>query len=87
MKIFLAIFLYFTIIFSFLQNCLSLLLVSLVVFSIRFGAVSLIPVAILIDGYFGNFFGIPYLSFSVIMWFLLVEYLRPKIIDVESRKV
>jgi hypothetical protein len=85
MKVFLAIILYFTVIFSFLQNWLLLLFVSLVVFSIRFGAVALIPAAILIDGYFGNYYEYPYLSFVTILWFVLIEYLRPKIIDVESR--
>lgn len=87
MKAFLATTLFFTVIFSLLQNWLPLLFVSLVFFSIRFGAVVLIPAAILIDGYFGNYYQFPHLSFFAILWFILIEYLRSKIMDIKSNGI
>ncbi len=81
MKPFLAIVTLFVIIFSFLQNWLLLALVLSVFYSLRFGAIILIPVAILIDGYFGNFHTWPYLSLLAVVWYVIIEYLRPKLID------
>jgi len=76
--------LYFFAIISFLQNWLLLAIFFTILFSLRFGAVALIPAAILIDGYFGNYYGLPLLSLGAIVWFMLVEYVRPKIIDLNS---
>jgi hypothetical protein len=79
MKIFIASTLYIIILFSFLQNWWLLTGVSLLGFSFRYGAVTLIPLAILFDGYFGNFFTVPYASLAAVIWFVLVDYLRPKL--------
>lgn len=87
MRTFLSTLLYVIIIFSFLQSWWFLFVLSLVVFSVRSGAIALIPIAILIDGYFGNYFGFPYLSFSAILWSMIVEFVRPKIIDLEQERV
>lgn len=87
MRTFLSTLLYIIVIFSFLQSWWLLFVLSLTVFSIQFGAVALIPIAILFDGYFGNYFGFPYLSFFAILWFVAVEFIRPKIIDLDQERV
>jgi len=81
MRIFGAIFIYLLIILTILQNWLLLAGGLIMWFSIQFGAATLIPLAILIDGYFGNFSSFPYLSSLAIVWYLLIEYLRPLIIN------
>ncbi len=63
-----------------MQNWLFLAAIATFAFSIRFNPVSLIPLAILIDGYFGNFHTFPYLSILTIIWFLIVEFLRPRFV-------
>lgn len=83
MKIFLAIGLYVIVILSFLQNWFFVMLVGLLAFSFWFGAAALIPAAIIIDGYFGNFYEFPYLSVYSVGWFVLVEYVRPKVVQLE----
>lgn len=81
MRIFLSTCLYIVIIFSFLQNWLWLTAVAVVLFSFKYGAVTFIPLAILIDGYFGHFYAIPYLSVCAVWWFMFVEYVRPKMVN------
>jgi hypothetical protein len=72
--------LYLIIFFSYIQNWLLLATVAAILFSIKYNATALIPVAILIDGYFGNFYTIPTLSILSVFWFSVVEFLRPKFI-------
>jgi len=84
MKAFLAIGLYILIILAFLQNWFFVLLATLLAFSFWFGAVALIPAAIVIDGYFGNFYGFPFLSLCSVGWFVFVEYVRPKVVQLEQ---
>lgn len=79
MAIIISILLYFFIAISIIQNHMLLAIVFVFVFSYRYGAVSLIPLAIVIDGYFGNFYAIPWLSFFSIVWYLLVDFLQPRI--------
>lgn len=74
---FIAGILYLCILFSFLQNALLFAVVATVLFSFRYGAASLIPLALVIDGHFGNFHTLPLLSMVSIVWYMLVEYLRP----------
>jgi hypothetical protein len=66
---------------SILQNWLFLTTVLVIFYSIRCGAVSLIPLAFLLDGYFGNFYTIPFISLSAVVWYVLVSYMRPKIVN------
>ena len=86
MKSFLAATLLVLILFSIIQNWLLAAALCVVVYSFRFGAVMLIPVAILIDGYFGNYEGVPYLSICSIMWYVLVEFVRPKLVDLTKTR-
>lgn len=81
MRIFGAICLYLLIAITILQNWLFLAAGIIILFSIQFGAATLIPLAILTDGYFGNFSSFPYLSSLAIVWYLLIEYIRPLIIN------
>lgn len=74
-----AILLYTLVIFSFIQGWELLAFSFILIFSFWYNAVALIPLAILIDGYFGNFYDIPVLSFMAVIWFVVVEYLQPKI--------
>ena len=60
-----------------LQNLIVLAGISILIFSIKYGAVALIPLGILIDGYFGNYHTVPYISILAVLWYLLVEFLRP----------
>jgi hypothetical protein len=70
--------LYFLIALTIVQNWLWVAALCVLVFSYQFGATLVIPLAFLIDGYFGNFSGVPYLSIFSVFWYLLVEYIRPK---------
>ena len=80
MRYVLALSLFTLIIFSLLHNVLWLSAIATVLFSLRFGATALVPLAIVIDGYFGNFHSVPYLSLFSIVWYSLVEYIRPTIL-------
>lgn len=81
MKIITSFFLYISIAIAILQNWLLLAFVLIVLFSARHGAFLLLPLAISIDGYFGNFYTLPLLSFVSVWWYLLVVYFRPKIVN------
>jgi hypothetical protein len=62
------------------QNQLLLAAVCAFWFSMRVNAVFLIPLAIVVDGYFGAFADIPYISFVATVWYLLSEYIKPKLL-------
>lgn len=81
MKILLPLILYFLIIISILQNWLWLAGGLVVWFSSKYGAISLILVAILIDGYYGNFYTVPYLSFYSVAWYIFVSFFRRKLLN------
>jgi len=71
-----AVCLYLAIIFLFMQGNILLGTVAVVIYSLAFSAVALIPLAILLDGYFGAFYSVPVLSICAILWYLLSETLR-----------
>lgn len=79
MAIIVPIFLYFLIAISIVQNHFLLAGTLILIFSYKYSAAVLIPLAIVIDGYFGNFYTIPWLSFFSIVYYLLVDFLRPRI--------
>lgn len=81
-KSFIASLLFFLIIFSFMQNWVILFAASLVLFSVRYTTIGLIPVALLLDGYYGHFHTFPTLTLIALGWYLFVEYLRPKLVSV-----
>jgi hypothetical protein len=49
-------------------------------FTSRVGSVWLLPLAFLLDGYFGAFSDIPYISLTVCIWYVISEYIRPRLI-------
>jgi len=81
MAIITAIIIYVSIIISFIQNWLLLTVVLVGIFSFRFGAAALIPMVILLDSYFGNFYGVPYLSIFAVIWYAVVGFIQPKLIN------
>jgi hypothetical protein len=83
MKLLLAMGLYLLVIIAFMQSWFLLMITALLTFSFWFGAVAFVPAAIVIDGYFGNYYGFPYLSICAVGWFLFVEYVRPKVVKLE----
>jgi hypothetical protein len=81
MKFYWGIAIYLGMVYTFLQGVVWLSFLLLAVYSLLYGAGLVIPVAILIDGYFGNFYSIPYLSLISVWWYILVDYVRPRIIN------
>jgi hypothetical protein len=74
--------LYLALIISFMQNVLWLAFIILVAFSLRYGGVMVIPLAIALDGYYGNFYTTPYLSLLAVWWYLLIDYLLPRLASI-----
>lgn len=52
-----------------------------IVYAFRFSSYELIVIAVLIDGYTGQFFAIPYLSIFTALAALTVEWARPVILS------
>lgn len=84
MKLFLVLFLYCMIVFSYLQGVFPLALVAVAVFSYYASPLILIPTAVMIDGYFGNFYQVPWLSIGAVVWYIAVAYIRPKVFNVDA---
>ncbi|MCB9814072.1 hypothetical protein H6784_01515 [Candidatus Nomurabacteria bacterium] len=79
MSIFLAILLYLIITVSVLHNWIILTLLAGLVFSLRYQSYALVPLAIIIDGYYGAFYTFPVLSVIAIAWYLFIEFFKPKL--------
>jgi len=71
-----------TILFALLQGWLLVATAALLLFSAFGPTAILIPLAVLVDGYFGNFTSVPGLSIVAVGWYLLSEYLRPRMISI-----
>ena len=72
--------LYILILLLVLQNHLVFGFLLVIVFTYRVGALWLLPLGFLIDGYFGAFANIPYMSITAIGWYVLSEFVRPKLL-------
>ena len=83
MRIIFSAILYLIIIFSIIQNWIAIAFLTVLLFSFMNGAGPLIFLAIVTDGYFGNFYGIPYLSLISVWWYVLIHYLKPKVINLK----
>ncbi len=64
---------------SFLQGWYMVAALLVVIFSLRVSAVYLIPLAIILDGYYGNFYSLPLLSLGSVWWYLSIEFLKPRL--------
>ncbi len=60
-----------------MQNLLPFTLLLGITFSLYFGALGLIPLAILVDAYFGAFGEVPVFSLIAISWYAMFEIMRP----------
>lgn len=79
MRILTAMMLYFMIAIALLHGAVWLGGIGIVWFSVRYGAGWLLPLAFCVDGYFGYFYHVPYISLGAIWWYAVVVYIRPKI--------
>ncbi|MCA9362150.1 hypothetical protein KC906_02130 [Candidatus Kaiserbacteria bacterium] len=84
MKLLIASALFILIAIAIMQAWLLVACVAVSIYSFRFGTMLLLPLFFVLDGYFGNFYKIPYLSIGGILWFLFVEYVRPRISSVRN---
>lgn len=80
MKFVLDCFLYILIALMVTQNHLLIAAVLVLLFTFRAGAIWLIPLAIMIDGYFGAFYSIPFISVAAILWYAVSEFVRPQLL-------
>lgn len=62
-----------------------LLLVAVFVWiGLRYSAWPLIPLMIMVDAYLGGFYTFPVLAVSALCWYVLAEYVRERLVIVES---
>ena len=80
MKLILNIFLYFFIALMIVQNNLIVAGILVLWFTMRCGAVWLLPLAFMIDGYFGAFEHIPVITFYACAWYALSSFVRPRLL-------
>tara|TARA_B100001939_G_C16645810_1_gene489627 strand:+ start:185 stop:397 length:213 start_codon:yes stop_codon:yes gene_type:complete len=67
-----------------MQNWLFFAFVLVAFYSYRYGSGILIPVAILLDGYYGNYYHVPYLSLMAIVWYGFVSFACSKVLSLRS---
>lgn len=80
MKLFLDCLLYILIALTITQNHLVFGFLLSIIFTFRVGAIWLIPLAVLIDGYFGAFYSIPVITITAILLYVLSEFVRPQLL-------
>jgi hypothetical protein len=80
MKYILNFFLYILIALMVIQNHLLIGFLLVIIFTFRAGAAWLIPLAIVIDGYFGAFYTVPVITIAVIAWYTISEFVRPQLL-------
>ena len=78
MKYFFLFFSFLGLVIAFMQSWLLLAAACLTVVSFKSNAAYLIPIAIIMDGYYGAFYSFPWLSVSAVLWFLVIEYVKPR---------
>jgi hypothetical protein len=71
---------YFFIAVLIVQNHLLLAFFLVLLFTFRRGAVLLIPLAFVIDGYFGAFATVPAITMSAIAWYMVSAIVRPQLL-------
>lgn len=87
MHIMVPIILYISLTIAVFQNWIVVAVTLAAVFSFRYSAAALIPLAVVVDGYFGFFYATPYLSIAAVLWYIMVEYLRPKLFNLRFTTV
>jgi hypothetical protein len=81
MSVFLPIANYILIVISFLQGWIVVAVGLAIYFSWRYSAAWLLPLAILLDGYFGRFETVPWLSLLAVTWFALFDMIKPRLVQ------
>jgi len=76
--------LYLIIIFSVLQSALIVSILAVGAFSLKYSSFALIPLAIIIDAYFGAFHQFPVLSVLAVVWCGSIELIKPRLFIVQS---
>lgn len=61
-----------------------ILLVLFAWIGLRYSALPLIPLMLMLDAYLGAFYSFPVLTVSAVCWFVLAEYVRERLTVVES---
>lgn len=79
MKFFGAIVIYLILTVAILQSWWVLVGACFLLFSWWSNTVFLIPLAVLLDGYFGNFHHVPVFSLLAVGWYLVVESIKPRL--------
>lgn len=64
---------------SVMQNLMLFTVVIAIAFTLRFGAIGLIPLAIMLDAYFGAFDAVPVFSLIAVGWYIGFELLKPRL--------
>ncbi len=72
--------LYIAVVMAVLQNLFIVAIPLIIWFTVRASALWLLLAAILIDGYFGGFYHIPYLSITICVWILVSELVKPQML-------
>ena len=80
MNTLLDILIYFLIAVSVVQNHLVIAFILVLLFTFRQGAGLLIPLAFVIDGYFGAFAATPTITLFTITWYALSAIVRPQLL-------
>lgn len=85
MKFLSSIIFYAIALFSVLQGWLFAAGAAIIISSFLFSPGYFIPLAILLDGYLGSFYSLPILSLGAVVWFVVVEFFQPILIDFKNR--
>ena len=80
MKFLISLFLYFATALLIAQNHLWIAAGAALLFTFRAPTVWLIPLAIVIDGYFGAFHHVPLFSMVACVWYAISELVKPQLI-------
>ncbi|MCA9358850.1 hypothetical protein KC926_01440 [Candidatus Kaiserbacteria bacterium] len=84
MRYILAILIFITITLSIMQSWLFLALGLAIYSSFKYTATPLIFLAVLLDAYYGAFHTFPVLTGVSIFWFVLVEYISPRLMALHT---
>ena len=80
MKLLINIILYILTALLILQNHLLLAGMVVLFFTFRCGAIWLLPLAFLLDGYFGAFSAVPLITIAACVWYVISEFVRPQLL-------
>lgn len=83
-KLCFALLLLLTVLFCVMQSHFMFGAAAVLTFTFFFSSLALIPLAILLDGYYGAFFAVPTVSLLAIVWYVISEVVRARMSVVQS---